>query len=179
MKIRKNFLNKSGFSLIEILVVIFFLGVGLVGILAFFNSNLQSHDDAKNELIAAGLVQEAPELIRNIKDYKVLHDKATWVNLVDTSTGLPACQRIDFDSLTSHSCDNSKGSYVCLDANKRYKQCPSGDFLRTISVQCENASNAVINCTPATNVKSLRVTSTVTWNDRSTTAIDRLYDNTY
>lgn len=176
--------NNSGFSLIEILIVIFFLGIGLVGILAFFNSSISSHTEAKNELIAAGLAQEGAELVRNLRDYKVLHDSATWDNLVDNSSGLPACQRIDFDSLSgSHVCDNTKSIEICLDANKRYKQCAGGSsgigFLRTIDIQCENASNVVIGCSPTSGVKSLRVTSTVIWNDRTTAATDRLYENEY
>ena len=47
-KIKKS---KKGFTLIEILVTIFVLGIGLIGALSFFNINLNNQFEAKQELI--------------------------------------------------------------------------------------------------------------------------------
>jgi|GEM_PF-1001634 len=177
--------SASGFSLVEILVTITIIGIGLVGMLSFFSSSLKSHNETKSELIAAGLAQEGAELIRNLAEYKKLHDYSSWSDLVNASTGLPYCKRIDYNSLTgvAHSCyDSSTSADVCIDANKRYNQCPGGnatDFKRTINVECENSSNVVVSCSLVSIVRSLRVTSEVKWNDRTTTAVDRLYENSY
>lgn len=168
---KKNKRDKSGFSLVEILITITIIGIGLIGMLSFFSSSLRSHNEAKNELIAAGLAQEGAELIRNLAEYKKLHDNASWSDLVNASTGLPACKRIDHSSLTSHVCyDSSKSARVCLDADKRYRQCAASetplDFSRTVTITDGGANGLII-------------VSQVTWNGRTTTATDRLYQNNY
>jgi prepilin-type N-terminal cleavage/methylation domain-containing protein len=175
----------SGFSLIEVLIAIFLIGIAFVGVVAFFNSSLQSHIEAKNELVAAGLAQEGSELIRNLRDYYSLNDMP-WSDLVDEDTGLPKCERVDYhilDESSLHQCDNSKSADVCLNAEGRYEQCGVGatgvGFQREIRVVCEDENNAAINCSVPGNVKSLNVVSTVTWNGRTTEATDRLYENEY
>ncbi|MFA5926332.1 MAG: prepilin-type N-terminal cleavage/methylation domain-containing protein [Parcubacteria group bacterium] len=182
----KNLIKRKidcGFTLIEVLIAIFLIGVAFVGVVAFFNSSLKSHLEAKNELVAAGLAQEGSELIRNLRDYKVLHDSATWSDLADGTSGLSACTRIDYDSLASHLCDNSKSDNVCLNGEERYEQCSGGEtgvgFKRTISVRCEDENNDEVSCGILANVKSLRVVSSVTWNGRETEATDRLYENEF
>jgi len=137
-------------------VTIFVLGIGLVGALSFFNININSQFEAKNELIAAGLAQEGADLVRNIRDYNLLNSKAFDFNLA-------GCAAIDFNSLSSHQCSGA-GSDVCTDANSRYYQCASGNtnFARSISVG--NLVNG-----------SRTVTCTVSWNGRTTVANDVLY----
>lgn len=160
----------SGFSLIEILIAIFLIGVAFVGVVAFFNSSLQSHFDAQSELIAAGLAQEGSELIRNLRDYHSLNDDTPWSDL---KSDLPSCTRIDYRSLTTHVCDNSLEEDVCLDADGRYKQCEVAGtgvgMKRSIEITLENDGE----------VEYLNVLSKVTWNDRTTEATDRLYENEY
>lgn len=182
----KNSLRRKtnvGFSLIEVLIAVFLIGVAFVGVVAFFNSSIQSNLESKNELIAAGLAQEGSELVRNLRDYYILNGE-TWSEIVDSANGLPSCERIDYnilDASGSHQCDNSKSEDVCLNDEERYEQCDSGDsgigFQRQISVICEDEDNNEINCNESENVKSLRVVSTVSWNDHETEATDRLYEN--
>lgn len=140
------------------LVVVFVLGIGLIGALSFFNINLNNQFEAKNELIAAGLAQEGADLARNIRDYNLLNSKAFDFNLDSAS-----CTAIDFSSLSSHQC-SSAGLAVCTDANSRYYQCASGNtnFTRSISI------GGLVN-------GSRTVTCAVTWNGRTTTAKDVLY----
>ena len=71
------------------LVVIFVLGVGLIGALSFFNINLNNQFEAKQELIAAGLAQEGADLVRNIVDYNYLNNKPTWYNEIAEELGEP------------------------------------------------------------------------------------------
>jgi prepilin-type N-terminal cleavage/methylation domain-containing protein len=157
--------QKNGFSLVEILVVIMFIGIGLVGVLSFFSSSMRSHNDAKNELIAAALAQEGAELVRNLADYKKLNGDS-W-NTIKSS--LATCVRIDYRSLSGspHACNNGANSNVCFSSG-RYQQCNSGsgDMQRTISISDGGANGLII-------------ISQVVWNDRTTTATDRLYENSY
>jgi prepilin-type N-terminal cleavage/methylation domain-containing protein len=171
---------KSGFSLIEVLIAIFLIGVAFVGVVAFFKSTLQSHFDAKNELIAAGPAHKGAELMRNLRDYKLLQG-SSWSDFIDSSSGFPACERIDYKSLDSHDCyDSTMGEDICFNSEGRYEQCDSGEtgFTRSISVTCEDEDNIEIaDCTGS--VKSLKIVSTVVWGDRETVATDRLYENEY
>jgi type II secretory pathway pseudopilin PulG len=179
---KKYKVNKSGFSLVEILVVIMFIGIGLVGVLSFFSSSLRSNADAKNELIAAGLAQEGTELVRNIRDYNKLNGNSWYNNLFSNPTaGASLCDSVDYSSFDSsspffHKCYNGLGrTYVCLNGGGRYYQCTNGnlektDFSRTIGI----VRNGDLN-----SGGSLSVTCTVTWNDRTTTAVDQLYSNSF
>ncbi|MDD5071729.1 MAG: prepilin-type N-terminal cleavage/methylation domain-containing protein [Patescibacteria group bacterium] len=60
--------NNSGFSILEIAVVIFVIAMGLVGVLALITQNIQVEHINKNNLIASQLAQEGLELARNIRD---------------------------------------------------------------------------------------------------------------
>jgi prepilin-type N-terminal cleavage/methylation domain-containing protein len=177
---QKNRKKDSGFTLIEIMIAMFILGVGLIGALSFFSSSVKSNSDTKTELIAAGLAQEGVELVRNLADYRKLHDYATWSDLTNLSTGLPACTRIDYNSLTTtHSCQT--GDYVRFFGGRyqQYGSNPGTGMKRTIQISCLNSADGPANCNTPANVKSLKIVCSVTWNDRTTTATDRLYENNY
>ena len=152
---------QAAFTLIEMLVVVFVVGIGLVGALSFFNINLNNQFEAKNELIAAGLAQEGADLVRNIRDYNLLNSKAWDFNLA-------GCTKIDFYSLANHQCSNV-GTAVCVDANNRYYQCASGNavFTRSVSVGNVGADG------------SRKITCTVSWNGRNTQSVDYLYQNSF
>lgn len=160
----------NGFTLIEMLIVVFVVGVGLVGALSFFNINANNQFETKNELIAAGLAQEGVELVRNVRDYNLLND-LDWGSGYGPSLN-PGCKTIDFTSLDDHRCITAGNlTYVCVDANARYYQCASGasgitDFTRTIDASNETDGSIKIICT-------------VSWNDRSTQAVDYLYENEF
>ncbi|MFA6194807.1 MAG: prepilin-type N-terminal cleavage/methylation domain-containing protein [Patescibacteria group bacterium] len=62
-----NFL-KSGFTLVEVIVILFIMSMGLVGILGLIVQNIQSQSYNKSNLIAYQLAQEGIELIRRVRD---------------------------------------------------------------------------------------------------------------
>jgi hypothetical protein len=68
----KNFFKKNaknaGFSLMEVIVAIFFLSVGLLGALTLINYTLISISVNSSRLVAANLAQEGIEIIRNFRD---------------------------------------------------------------------------------------------------------------
>jgi len=159
--------SRKGFTLIEMMIVVFVVGVGLIGALSFFNINLNNQFEVKNELVAAGLAQEGMDIIKNIRDYNLLNGKAWDFNL---GNGGAPCSDIDFKSLSNHQCTNSGFAAVCTDANKRYYQCASGNtgFTRTISISAVSLIDG-----------SRKITCTISWNGRTTQAVDYLYNNSF
>ncbi len=173
--------NCKGFSLIEIMVAVFFVSVGLIGVLAFFNASLKSNFDAKNELIAAGLAQEGAELVRNKVEFHTLDPAGSgWTDAVNLVHG---CTNIDYRSLSgsTHPCDNGNVN-VCFNG-ARYQQCPGGtdtEINRDLEIHCFDENDSEVpNCNPSSSVKSLRIKVDVKWNDRATTANDIIYENNY
>ncbi|MFA5154966.1 MAG: hypothetical protein WC453_00880 [Patescibacteria group bacterium] len=59
---------KKGFSLVEIITILFIVSLALVGILSLLIQNIQSQSYNKNNLIAYQLAQEGVELIRKVRD---------------------------------------------------------------------------------------------------------------
>ncbi|MDI6777588.1 MAG: type II secretion system protein [Patescibacteria group bacterium] len=168
----------EGFTLVELLVTIFLVSVGLVGVLSFFNSSLQSNFEAKNELIAAGLAQEGTELVRNIIDYNYLNGDDWWKNVCKKNCKADKtdnqCKAIDYTSLSDHNCENKVA--ICLDSSiERYYECPNmghsneTDYSRDIDVYGVDMNGGGIDLDAG---DCLNVTVKVTWNDRTTTATD-------
>ncbi len=58
----------AGFTILEIIVVIFIISLGLIGILALAIQNIKVTNLNKNKLIASQLAQEGLELVRNQRD---------------------------------------------------------------------------------------------------------------
>lgn len=63
-----RFIKKSAFSIIEIIVVLFIISIGLIGILSLIVQNIQSQNYNQGNLIAYQLSQEGIEIIRRIRD---------------------------------------------------------------------------------------------------------------
>jgi len=68
MKIFKHSQFKAGFSLMEILVVLFIVSTALLGVVSLIIQNIQVQSINKNSIIASSLAQEGIELIRNVRD---------------------------------------------------------------------------------------------------------------
>lgn len=60
--------NKSGFSIIEVVIALGIITVGMFGMLLLFVQNMQVRNYTKNKLVASMLAQEGIELVRNIRD---------------------------------------------------------------------------------------------------------------
>lgn len=62
----------DGFTLIEVLFALFLLTFGSVTGIAILSHSIRTFPTTRNELIAANLAQEAIEVVRNIRDAKLL-----------------------------------------------------------------------------------------------------------
>lgn len=71
-KLKKS--KKKGFTIIEIVIVIFIIALSMVGIMSLVIQNMQVEYINKNMLIASQLVQEGLELVRNVRDNNWLAD---------------------------------------------------------------------------------------------------------
>jgi Tfp pilus assembly protein PilV len=154
------------------LVVVFVLGIGLIGALSFFNINLNNQFEAKNELIAAGLTQEGADLVRNIVDYNYLKGDSWYKNLSNRNGSSHACKNIDINSLTTHDCISSNNkNYICSDASKRYYQCNDNTqtFTRELDIVGEDVNGSGVDLDAG---DCLSVSDTVSWNGRSTVSKD-------
>src|SRR3989338_5479549 len=60
--------NKKGFSIIEVIISVFVIAVGLVSIIGLIAGSLRESINSRNQTIAANLVQEGVELVRNVRD---------------------------------------------------------------------------------------------------------------
>jgi type II secretory pathway pseudopilin PulG len=111
----KIFKSNKAFSLIGIIVTIFVVSVGLMGILGLSSSSLKGASLSKNRLIASGLAQEGIEVIRNIRklntewddwynsivngDYRVQYDSSALMAFSETPLKLdPASGLYQYDS---------------------------------------------------------------------------------
>ncbi|MDI3496589.1 MAG: hypothetical protein PWQ35_610 [Patescibacteria group bacterium] len=60
--------DKQAFTLVEIIVILFIVSVGMIGVLSLVIQNIQSQVINKNNIIANQLAQEGIELIRKRRD---------------------------------------------------------------------------------------------------------------
>lgn len=67
-------INQVGFSLLEIVAVIFVITLGLVGVLSLTLQNIQAQRVNTRTLVASQLAQEGLELVRNVRDNNFLDE---------------------------------------------------------------------------------------------------------
>lgn len=60
--------KKSGFSLIEVIIALFILTVGILAVMELEVLSYRSSADARDQIVAASLAQDALELVFNVKD---------------------------------------------------------------------------------------------------------------
>ena len=161
---KKNIISdKAAFSLVEILVVLFIISLGLLGILSLIVQSIQSQDYNKNNLIAYQLSQEGVELIRRVRD-------SNWASAYDFNYSLAEASGIlyeycmDYKDLTPQA--SSVPCALRLDGDGYYTHellGPKSDFSRLISVKLLGPEDGI----DALSVgQVIRVRSEVFWRDR-------------
>ncbi len=153
---------KAGFSLVEIMTVLFVVALGLVGVLSLMVQNIQSQNVNKGALIAYQLSQEGIELVRRTRDSnwaaRSVEPARAWnLNLA------PGHYIMDYRDSAPRAIGMSGQTYLKQDSlGFYYNPTVSGDpnpdsiFSRYIDL--------VIN---PINPNSLFVRSTVNWTDHS------------
>lgn len=81
-----------GFTLLEVLVAIFILTTGIVGVFGLMHHTLSFTVMTENQLVASYLAQEGVEIVRNIRDTNFLKTRkglpANWKDGIDVPGGL-------------------------------------------------------------------------------------------
>lgn len=104
-------LNKSGFTLIEILIVTVIAGMVFTTIYAFYASVVKYNVESRYEVIASNLAQEGMEIIRNRRDQNVLRGPS--VNWRDGISDKVCYPRM---TATGPVCNGSSTQYISLSA---------------------------------------------------------------
>lgn len=149
IKFPKIIQAKSGFTLVEIVAVLFVVAVGLVGVLSLIVQNIQSQNISKNTITAYQLAQEGIELVRKVRD-------TNWLEARAWNTGiLPGTYYMDYqDALPNIMSSGQEALYK--NASGFYVHGGGNDtpFSRTILIEEINPS-------------AYRVYSRVVWSDRN------------
>jgi len=158
MVIKINMLkdNQKGFSLLEVIVAVFIVAVGLVGILTLANMSLKGASTSKMKLIASGLAQEGIEVVRDIRRSNTEWDD--WYSGVSNGD-----YRVQYNSANLMSFSETP---LKLDTNSGLYQYSSGDdssFYRKITLTKISADE-------------VKVVMEVKWPDNTLTAEDRLWN---
>lgn len=61
-------LNQNGFTILEMIVVIFIISLAMIGVMSLVGQNIQAQYINKNDLIASQLAQEGLEIVRSVRD---------------------------------------------------------------------------------------------------------------
>lgn len=93
---KKNNYQKSAFTLIEIIVVLFIVSMALLGILSLISQSIRAQNYNKKSIVANQLSQEGVELIRRIRDNNFINSNPFNSNLVEI-TGEENTYIIDYD----------------------------------------------------------------------------------
>jgi len=137
---RRQSQSGGGFTLIEVIVAIFLIIVGMVGVLITIQNIFPSIRIVSSQLTAAYLTQEGIEIVRNIRDTNWLNYPRDWnANVFDNclSCSSPFVCNCQAD-YTSQSLSNFTGEALKIDNGfYTYNFSPSAiqtPFVRTITV---------------------------------------------
>jgi len=141
----------KGFTLIEIIAVLFVVSLGMIGVLSLIIQNIQSHNINKRSIIAYQLAQEGIELIRKTRD-------TNWARAERWNKNLDSGMfYMDFR-------DDFPQSLISSDQKNLYKN-SDGFYVHGTGVEPTPYKRILVieNLT----AYSMRVYSRVTWSDRN------------
>jgi Tfp pilus assembly protein PilV len=161
----------AGFSFMEVMLSVFVLSIGIVGVMPLFVSSLRESLDIRDQVAASMLAQEGVELVQNFRDNNRVSEASEGV--FDSST-FPTTSSdncwVSYDS-NGVSCD---GTYrLNLDANNFYIHNAIGTsatkFQRSIEIEYKKMDDDV---TDNAGAEKAIVTSMVIWGSAFPDAIN-------
>lgn len=153
---------KPGFSIVEIMTVLFVVSIGMVGVLSLIIQNIQSQSVNKGALIAYQLAQEGIELVRYTRDSNWAASR-DWNYYLTTPGTNYIMDYNDFYprviSCTGQSGLKKNNAGYYYNPGCSGDQNPDSGFTRIISLGP--------NPEDLNNAKTMHVQSTVTWKDHN------------
>src|SRR5680860_72702 len=142
-KILKRIGNKKGpaFTLVEIIVILFIISVGLIGVLSLVIQNIQSQVINKNSIVAYQLAQEGIELIRKTRDTNFIN-LDSWNQYLGQDTYF-----MDYLDDTPQILVDPSSASLYKNVNRYYDHNPSGEltnFSRTIEIIDINTYSMIV-----------------------------------
>lgn len=171
---------KKGFTLLEVIVAIFIITVGIIGVLSLVTYTISSAKVSSQKLVAAYLAQEGIEIVRNIRDGNWLF-KTTW----DTALGKGDWEGDYQDILsltnkcssTPFNCEYDDLQFLKIDGGF-YKYSASGTktpFKRRITI----FDKTDLSSPPDRIIDMLKVSVTVFWEEKGKTYEVEAQENLY
>lgn len=122
-KLKNGHINiKGGFSIGEVILSVFILGVAMVTILAIYANGINHFQDERDAVIASMLAQEGVELARNIRDNN-------WADRESATDASPDT----FDNFNSNDNNNCR-----LDMNDNAVTCAAGSLDKALYLDASN-----------------------------------------
>jgi len=149
--------NQKGFGLLEVIIAVFIVAIGLVGILALANISLKGPSLSRDRLIASGLAQEGIEVIRDMR-----RANAGWSNW---HAAVPDGDwRVQYDSvgLTIP----YSGAYLKMNANGLYQYDSGTETLFKRKITLSKISADEVKIITEVNWQTKGQTYTLTAEDR-------------
>jgi len=146
------------FSLVEIVVVLFVISLGLVGILSLIIQNIQSQSYNKNNLTAYQLAQEGVEMIRQVRDSNWKAGAAFTLGLA-TTTGVTYQNYMDYRDALPHDASANPSVLSVL------KQDSEGLYIHG-GLGTTSPFSRLIN-TKKLDTHSLQVDAIISWQDHN------------
>jgi type II secretory pathway pseudopilin PulG len=152
-----NFFKKqAGFSILEIVVAIFIIVMGMIGVLSLITQNIQVQYINKNNLIASQLAQEGLELARNKRD-KNWKEGSDWISNIS-----PGNYILDYTGYIS-----SVSGIEDAKLRRRNDEGEDGYYWHNVGDPNTIFNRMII--ISQTSIESLNVSCLVQWEDRGQT----------
>jgi prepilin-type N-terminal cleavage/methylation domain-containing protein len=144
---------QSGFTLLEIIAVVFIITLGLLGIMSLVNQNVQVGYVNQNRIVASQLCQEGLELARNVRDNNwLLGDD--WKNGTSSASDIiqDGTYAIDYTGITDVTDINSFWPNFYIDRNIYYRHIASPGaatttaYSRVLNVKTETDASTTLEC---------------------------------
>lgn len=145
-----NYKNKLGFSIIEVMVAIYIITMGLMGVFSLVSQNIRVQQINKNNLVASQLAQEGLELVRNIRDENWITVGSEWNEDLSASTfAIDYRGRNDKDD-NADDIDDAEARLYINSTTDFYTHLSSGNtatsFYRLITINSVTADSINVVC---------------------------------
>lgn len=149
----KLFRNNNGFSMLEIIAVLFVISMGLIGPLSLIIQNIQIQYINKNNLIASQLAQEGLELVRKKRDDNWLDTNAFYIDIATVDANKTFT--IDSEGIIDVVDINDSGAILKVD---NYYSHSLGD---------NSIFSRIVKTSMSDDESSITITCTVLWTERN------------